>query len=132
MNIFCCGCFDSVKARLTDGREIYPHRKDLWSLPFWICDKCSNYVGCKHKTSVPTDPLGNIPTKELRDARQHIHKILDPIWKSGKISRNKLYRTVSDRLGYEYHTAEIRTIEEARRVYKTIARLAKDVVNGFD
>ena len=28
--IRCCGCGDKVQARLTDGSEIYPHRKDLF------------------------------------------------------------------------------------------------------
>lgn len=44
--IHCCGCGETVTARLTDGREIYPHRQDLSGLPFWKCDTCGNYVGC--------------------------------------------------------------------------------------
>ena len=49
-------------------------------------------------------PLGNIPTAELRNARKHIHAILDPIWKSGRMKRGDLYRAISDSLGYQYHT----------------------------
>jgi len=77
--IYCCGCLIKVNARLTDGSEIYPHRKDLSSLPFWVCDKCGNYVGCHHKTSNRTAPLGCIPTSEIRAARNRIHKMLDPM-----------------------------------------------------
>ena len=44
--ILCCGCGgEKVQARLTHGSEIYPHRKDLYSLPFWKCDACGNFVG---------------------------------------------------------------------------------------
>ena len=115
--IFCAGCQCDVDARLTYGVEIYPHRKDLGNLPFWKCDTCGNFVGCHHKTSKPTKPLGCIPTPEIKRSRSHIHRVLDPLWKSGRIKRRDLYRQISALLGKEYHTAEIRTVEEARTVY---------------
>lgn len=126
--LFCCGCQADVQTRLTDGTEIYPHRGDLAALPFWKCDACKNFVGCHHKTDTPTKPLGCIPTKELKSARQHIHRVLDPIWKGQVMSRKKLYRKVAERLGIEeYHTAEIRTIEEARQVYRIAQDIAKEL-----
>lgn len=124
MRIYCCGCNKDVAARLTDGREIYPHREDLSDLPFWKCDTCKNHVGCHHKTADRTKPLGNIPTKEIRNARQQIHKILDPIWKEKRMARGKLYAILAAELGYEYHTAEIRTVEQARKVYAIVKRIA--------
>lgn len=120
MKIFCTGCSQDIEARLTDSKEIYPHRSDLFDLPFWRCDTCKNYVGCHHKTNNRTKPLGNIPTNELKNARQHIHKILDPLWQSGTYKRSKLYQFISDEVGYQYHTAEIKTIGEAREIYKII------------
>jgi len=125
--IFCCGCQCEVTARLTDGSEIYPHRRDLGGLPFWKCDACGNYVGCHHKTNNRTRPLGNIPTAELRKARNHIHAILDPLWKDKVIPRGALYGRLKDRLGYVYHTAEIKTIEEARVVYRQVQEIKKDL-----
>lgn len=127
MQIYCCGCKALVIARLTSGKEIYAHREDLWSLPFWRCDQCGNYVGCHHKSSVPTRPLGCIPTPELKNARQHIHKILDPLWRSGKIGRRALYARISAEFGRKYHTANIRSIEEARDIYRLIRRLAREM-----
>lgn len=125
LGLYCCGCQKDVHARLTDGREVYPHRPDLFGLPFWKCDTCGNYVGCHHKTKDRTRPLGNIPTKELKNARQHIHRILDPLWKSGKQPRGKLYAKIASELGVkEYHTAEIKTLEDARRVYAIVKELA--------
>ncbi|WP_088260896.1 zinc-finger-containing protein [Fimbriiglobus ruber] len=123
--LYCCGCQKDVQARLTDGREVYPHRPDLFGLPYWKCDTCGNYVGCHHKTKDRTRPLGNIPTKELKNARQHIHRILDPIWQNGKMPRGKVYAVIASQLGIaEYHTAEIKTIEDARRVYAIVKGLA--------
>jgi hypothetical protein len=121
LSIHCCGCKQIVQARLIDGKEAYPNRSDLHSLPFWKCDTCQNFVGCHHKTKDRTRPLGCIPTPELKNARQHIHKLLDPLWENEKnIMRKELYAEISKRLGYEYHTADIASIEQARLVYKTI------------
>lgn len=121
--IHCCGCDKRVQARLTDGCEIYPHREDLASLPFWKCDECGNYVGCHHKTKNRTHPLGVIPTKEIKNARRHIHRILDPLWKSGRFKRKALYRKITDHVGWKYHTAKIRSVDEARQVYAFLKEL---------
>lgn len=118
MNIWCCGCACYVDATLVTGAEVYPHRPDLRSLPFWRCPTCANYVGCHHKTADSTKPLGVIPTPEIRNARLHIHALVDPVWKSGRVPRGKLYATIGSRLGRAYHTAEIRTVHEAREVYR--------------
>lgn len=124
-SIYCCGCGAEIEARLTDGREIYPHRPDLSALPFWRCDACKNFVGCHHKTAQPTTPLGCIPTPEIKRARQHIHRILDPLWKGKKGLRSKVYAELASRMGVkEYHTAEIRTVDEARIVYRHVAAIA--------
>jgi len=122
-SIYCCGCESKVGARLTSGEEIYPHRQDLHTIPFWKCDTCGNYVGCHYKSRTPTEPLGSIPTKEIRDARNYLHKAIDPMWKSGAWDRKQLYRALSDKLGKEYHTGNIRTIEEAKQVYEIIQGL---------
>lgn len=124
--IYCCGCQCDVIARLTTGAEIYPHRPDLHSLPFWKCDDCKNFVGCHHKTKNRTKPLGCIPTKEIKNARQHIHRILDPLWKSRRMKRGEVYRMIKTRMGMDrdYHTAEIRSVDEARAVYKVVREIA--------
>lgn len=123
--LHCCGCLTEVEAYLTDGLEIYPHRKDLKDLKFWKCPKCENYVGCHSKTENKTKPLGCIATPEIKKGRQEIHKILDPLWKSKRIDRKEVYAEISNELGWQYHTAKIRTIEEAREVYKIILRIKK-------
>ena len=123
-HIFCCGCGGDVEARLTDGAEIYQHRADLAGLPFWKCDKCGNFVGCHHKTKNRTEPLGCIPTPELREARKKLHALIDTIWQSGKIGRRELYEIISREVGWNYHTAKTRTIEEARAAYKAAIKYA--------
>ncbi len=126
MDIYCCGCGMEVEPRLTNGAEIYPHRNDLSQLPFWKCDSCGNFVGCHHKTKERTKPLGCIPTKEIKNARKHIHSILDPLWKSGKYKRSELYTMIGAHFVCKYHTAEIRTIEQAREVYRFIKNISEE------
>ena len=122
--IFCCGCQADVDARLVTGAVTYPHRRDLAKLPFWKCDGCGNFVGCHHKTSERTRPLGVIPTQELKAARQEIHRIIDPIWKSGRVPRAKLYGMIAHVIGVkEYHTADIRSIDEANNVLRVVKEL---------
>ncbi len=128
--LYCCGCVSEVKARLTDGREIYPRRPDLSDLPFWKCDTCRNYVGCHHKTRDRTRPLGAIPTPEMKTARQRIHALIDPLWKSGSVPRGRIYERLSGVIGRQYHTAELQTLDEARAVYREGVRIAKEVNSG--
>jgi hypothetical protein len=125
--IYCCGCLKDVDAELTSGQGVYPTCKEnlqveLWQLPFWRCPTCKNFVGCHHKSSDPTRPLGCIPTSEIKNARQHIHKLIDPLWKAYKEpfrARAWIYRWLAAKMGKEkYHTAEIRSVEEAREIYK--------------
>lgn len=114
--IYCCACETNVVARLTDGAEIYPHRPDLKALPFWKCDKCGNFVGCHHKTRNRTRPLGCIPTKQIKQMRMQIHALIDPIWQADVIPRRMLYKMLSRVLGREYHTADIRSMQEASKI----------------
>jgi len=127
--IYCCQCEVKINARLTDGQEIYPHRPDLQDLPFWKCDDCKGFVGCHHKTRDRTNPLGNIPTPELKDARKHIHAFLDPMWinkPNKRKARKNVYDYLSENLGFNYHTADLKTIEEARTTYRLLIKYKEE------
>ena len=127
--IYCTGCQKDVDARLTNGKERYPHRPDLYEIPFWRCDGCGNYVGCHHKTKKPTQPLGCIATPEILTARKKIHDMIDPLWKSGKMKRGSIYAYIGDYIGHHYHTGEIRSMDEVHEVYKAIAELRYRVLS---
>lgn len=125
--IHCCSCNSTVHARLTNGSEVYPRMPHLKLVPFWICDVCMCFVGCHYKTSTPTKPLGCIPSPEITNARKHIHALLDPIWQGNHIKRKDLYKLVGEKIGKKYHTAEIRSIEEARLVWRVISQIKRDI-----
>lgn len=126
--IYCCTCQKDIPARLTKGKEIYPHRNDLWKKFYWICDTCKNYVGV-HNKNLEFKPLGVIPSQEIRQARMKIHAIIDPLWKSNKMSRSTLYKKISEKLGKQYHTAEIRTVEEVNTILNIIQEIKKEMTH---
>lgn len=125
MNIYCCNCKKYIKARLTKGKEIYPHREDLKFIPFWKCDTCKGYVGCHYKTNTPTAPLGCIPSPEIKEYRTKIHTVIDPFWRKCKgKTKNKMrtyiYKDISDFLGYEFHSAKIRDLAVAMKIFNYV------------
>ena len=115
--LFCEPCKRHIHPKLITGKEVYPHRKDLYLKSFLQCPYCDSYVGCHPCTN---NPLGCIVGPEVKQARSYIHSILDPIWQSGAITRNQLYKELSNKLGYHYHTAGIRNMEEARQIIELL------------
>lgn len=125
MRIYCCQCEKEIFVPITKGSEIYPHRPDLADLNFYKCPHCGNYVGCHKGTN---RPLGVIPTPAIRQARKIIHSYIDPIYKSGKMTRTTLYRTISKKLGYTYHTGETKSVSECVK----IMNIAKEIKENLE
>jgi len=70
-----CGNFSSK----VTGKEIYPHRPDLFHKAFYQCAPCDAYVGCHPGTD---KPLGRLADAELRRWKSIAHAAFDPIWKA--------------------------------------------------
>ena len=120
-SIFCCQCGGDVVARLTNQMEVYGH-SGYGKRDFWICDSCENYVGC-HPSTV--EPLGVIATAEVRLARKEIHSKLDRLWQNGRATRPRVYAMLSEEIGKPYHTAEVTSVEEAKRVLEAVKKISK-------
>ena len=91
MSLKCPYCNrDAVKVT---GEKLYPHRKDLYSLRFWMCEPCNAYVGCHKGTDTP---LGRLANAELRAMKSKAHKAFDPLWKEGYMSRREAYTWLSE------------------------------------
>lgn len=85
-------------AHLVSGMVIYPTRKDLAFLKFWLCSDDSHewaYVGCHQGGSIP---LGRLATSELRRAKSKTHRAFDPLWKDKHMSRAEAYLWLSQKL----------------------------------
>ena len=92
-NIKCGHC--DRPAKLVGAEKIYPRRKDFFGRWYWQCEPCDAYVGCHQGT---TKPLGRLANAELRKARQQVHRVLDPLWKSGTMKRAEAYALLAKRL----------------------------------
>ena len=125
-------------ARRTDGREVYPHRRDLHDRVFYRCDDCDAHVGA-HRSS--GEPLGRPANAELRRARMTLHHdVLDPLWLNapatggyepedlkarGRIqgsARGRVYAWLADRMGLtreQTHTA-LFDLDQCRRAYRLL------------
>ena len=84
------------KPELVSGERIYPKRRDLHELKFYLCTTCGAYVGC-HPGS--NRPLGRLADAELRRWKQNAHKVLDPLWTRGRMRRSQAYSYLADRMG---------------------------------
>lgn len=77
------------------GADIYPHRPDLASKSFFACMPCEAWVGCHPNGK----PLGRLANAELRRAKQSVHLVFDPLWRSGAMSRSSAYAWLATALG---------------------------------
>ena len=124
--IFCCNCEKDVDTNIIYGDTVYPHRKDLKNLKFFQCKFCLHSVGT-HKHS--GEPLGVIPTVQLKERRQYIHSIMDPLWRKGTVPRKTIYKYLSKVIGRNYHTADLRSIDETDVIINAISRLKRKINN---
>jgi hypothetical protein len=102
MNPICPYC--GKESKLVTGETLYPHRKDLYSLQFYLCSQCDAYVGC-HPGS--NRPLGRLANKELREAKSAAHRVFDLIWKTGKMTRFNAYGWLANQLGIKRSNCHI-------------------------
>ena len=92
--VICDYCGEA--ARLTTGREVYPHRADLHGKSFYVCTPCDARVGCHPGT---TNALGRMANMELRLAKMAAHAAFDPLWKTGRMKRKAAYKRLAEVLG---------------------------------
>lgn len=133
----CGHCGKPAKLRV--GSEVYPHRRDLWSKFFWVCEPCEARCGCHGNTKIS---LGFPANAQLRRARMSLHDFkLDLIWKNAvkvggytpknkketaritRMARERTYKFLADRLGIsrdDCHTA-LFTLEQCRQAWRVLA-----------
>lgn len=92
-------------AELVTGKEIFPHRPDLFPNVFWRCLPCEAWVGChdQHPKWSPngTSPLGRLANAELRRAKNRAHNAFDPLWRGPRriMKRTEAYKWLARELG---------------------------------
>lgn len=101
---------------LVDGDVIYPHRQDLKSRKFYLCEPCNAYVGCHAGTDMP---FGRLANAELRKAKMDAHTAFDSYWKNAGISRGQAYHWLCKKLGIDFEDCHIGMFN--RRISKSFS-----------
>lgn len=95
MSVICPYC--QQPAKLVGGEVIYPYCPDLAAKKFWFCRPCDAYVGT-HSNSRYHKPLGRLANAELRQAKQAAHRLFDPKWMIGGMTRKGAYLWLAGQL----------------------------------
>jgi hypothetical protein len=110
--MICPYCNQSAK--WVDNAEIYGKRYGK-SYMMWWCKPCDALVGCHQNTQ---KALGTLANKELRQWRMAAHRCVDPLWKSGEMTRQSVYTWLKEKFGREIHMgeADIQTCKQIIRL----------------
>lgn len=84
------------KSVLVETAAIYHGRDFGWA---WACEnypECDAYTGCHGKSKLP---LGRLANAELRRAKRAAHRVFDPMWRGGGLTRSQAYAWLSEQLG---------------------------------
>lgn len=124
MKVICPYCHRP--AELVDGKAIYPSRPDLYQKKFWLCTLCDAYVGT-HRGSKAHNPLGRLANAELRRAKQDVHRVFDPLWKTKQMTRNEAYRWLAEELGIDRKECHIGMfdVDRCRQAFEIVMQLKR-------
>lgn len=127
-------------APLVTGREVYPHRPDLWEKRFYACMPCGAWVGCHPPATAPgggvgdgTVPMGRIANAELRRAKSAAHAAFDPLWQGRRSMRRRdAYLWLAQELRIEPEDCHIGMfdLDQCRAVIAAVHRLQVDATQA--
>lgn len=103
------------------GKDIYPHRHDLFEKKFFWCAPCDAYVGTHNRTG---EPLGILANAHLRRLRTLAHSAFDLLWKEQGIERTVAYAMLAKGLNIPFEAAHIAMFDNAQ------CRRVVDLVNS--
>lgn len=94
-----------------ENKEIYGKNYGN-SYMCWLCKPCNAYVGCHNNGK---KALGTLANAETREWRKKVHARIDPLWKTGKMSRGEVYKNLNRLFSKGFHTGEA-DIEMCKKV----------------
>ena len=103
--VVCPYC--NKEAPWISNEEVYGKRYGKSYMCYW-CEPCDAYVGCHQNTRVP---LGIMANKFLRQQRMKIHRIIDPLWKSGEYTRKSIYGRITNEIRREFHVGNCNELD---------------------
>lgn len=129
--VMCPYC--GKQAELVKGWQIYPNAGTWGNANFWACFDCQAWVGCHRRNRKygrdGDEPLGRLANSELRNAKRHVHRLLDPLWQQKGMKRSEAYQALSRRLGIaakDCHVGEF-DVERCRAAYRALQAMHKEL-----
>ncbi len=86
------------------GKQLYPHRKDLYQITVYVCTSCNASVGTHKGTD---KPLGRLANPELKQAKQLAHMVFDLMWRKGSMTRKEAYKWLAEKLDIDVKKCHI-------------------------
>lgn len=103
------------------GKDIYPHRSDLFAKKFFWCVDCDAFVGTHARTGLP---LGTLANSTLRRLRSLAHSTFDTLWKEHGIDRTVAYAMLAKGMDVPFDECHIAMFDNAQ------CRRVVDLVNS--
>lgn len=102
------------------SNEVVYGRRYGKSYMCYYCRDCDSYVGCHNNTR---EALGTMANRELRQLRIQAHAVFDPLWKTGKMSRQKAYKYLNGLFNKKIHIGQADE-ETCRAIIQKLISLA--------
>lgn len=108
--------YDGERAVFIDSAAVYGGRSFGM---IWRCARCGAYVGVHEGTN---NPLGRLANAELRRWKKAAHAAFDPLWRSGRMTRQEAYAHLQEIMGMTVGEAHIGRfdIPECRRLVQLL------------
>lgn len=106
---------------IATGKDIYPHRRDLFEKKFFWCEPCDAYVGTHNRTN---EPFGTLADAYLRKLRILTHATFDRLWKEEGYDHTEAYLMLAQGMNIPFESCHIAMFNNAQ------CRRAIDLVNS--
>ncbi len=112
---------------LVNASFVFPAGKGGY---MWVCSLypyCDTYVSAHRGTDVP---VGTPANTKLRRLRILLHRVFDPIWETGKMTRDSAYNWLSSTMGISIKDCHIGMFNE-EQCTRAIEQIKKFKGSGY-
>lgn len=118
--VYCLKCKNFMKASLVTGADVEPSMINGRGNFFYQCPVCKGYVGCHKNANSRTEPLGVIPSEQVRLARGRVYNAICIVAKHHDCKVAVVYKKLAQKMGRRMTIANIRSGDEALKILNTL------------
>ena len=80
----------------------------------YACLPCDAYVGARLTGNGAYRSLGRLAQAKLRNLKRQVHSLFDPIWKEGRMSRDKAYLQLAKKMNIQREFCHVGMFDETQ------------------